>query len=226
MKINNINSQINFGRVIPVKTTFIQNNNAITDGQKEDKAVIDVVKVLNGSGSDLYTKEQSDTIRMFFKNILGDYNGQNGIMLRRVQNQMVILSGKDAEAIKNMEKFRTSDSGKKQHGRKVSKKNRFTKVQMEVDNEIKKRLENGKQLKDESLIEFKSSNPILSAGKSAEKVKFSSIVYSRLSNYFTLQNDGVRSEMVVKKVLPENSNNRLQNYNYEKQELIIDSNIL
>ena len=100
MKINSINN-VSFKRTIPVTTsTFYE-----TSGRELDKKTIEIAKVLNSKKTSSYTQESALNIRNFFKSVLGDYNGQNGVEFRKLpkEDTLVLLSGKDLNAIKQLE---------------------------------------------------------------------------------------------------------------------------
>ena len=65
MKINNLNNSISFKRVINVETPM-----SIDSKKGEiDKRTIELAKVLNNRHSSLYTQEEAESIKTFFKTI-------------------------------------------------------------------------------------------------------------------------------------------------------------
>ena len=139
MKINSINSTQNFGRAIKV---FTQNKSI---SPKTDRAVLEINKVLNSKQTKEYNKSQSEKIREFFKSALGDYNGKDGIIFRKSRDgNLILLSGKDAKAIKEIEENRPELSN--------NLKNKI------VAEEIAKRTETTDNGKQECSFEFSSNH--------------------------------------------------------------------
>ncbi len=101
MKINNINTNLSFGRVIQIKSD--SQNQTSTD--KTDKSTYEICKILNSERTHKYSNQQAQSIRDFFKSILDDYNGQNGILMRKNDSgDIVLISGKEAKKISRIEK--------------------------------------------------------------------------------------------------------------------------
>ena len=91
--------KISFGRVIPINS--ITNPNSENKRKRVDNSTFEVAKVLNSEKSQIYSKEEAQSIRNFFKGVLGDYNGKDGILIKRTETgDLYMLSGKDAEHIK------------------------------------------------------------------------------------------------------------------------------
>lgn len=106
MKINNISPGTAFGRVIKV-------NSVSNPGRKRvpvDKSSFEIAKVLNGGKSDKYSKLESENIREFFKGILGDYNGRDNIIMRKIGKDVFIASGREAAEYKNYIKLKTAEA--------------------------------------------------------------------------------------------------------------------
>ncbi len=98
MKINQIPS---FGRIIKIYSdSQISNKN-----KKVDNSTFEICKILNSEPTNKYSKKQAQSIREFFKSVLGDYNGHNGILIRKTNLcDTYLFSGKDALKVKNIEK--------------------------------------------------------------------------------------------------------------------------
>lgn len=169
---------VNFGRIIPVKS--ISNPNGEYQRQRVDNTTFEVVKVLNSEKSSKYSKEESGKIRSFFQNVLGDYNGKNGIIMKRTEDgDLVLLSGKDAkEAAKN---------------------------KTDISAKIEEKLENGKKQKPDTEIVLSSSKlteDMLTeeqkTGQKPIKTRIDQFEYLNTARYFTARVDGY----VRKDVLP------------------------
>ncbi|MBQ9244859.1 hypothetical protein IJ182_01175 [bacterium] len=107
MKVAAINNGFNFGRAIVVQNSKPENN---TNQE--------LLNVLNGQNSKVYQKKEARQLRVFFRQILGDYNSKSEeVILRTTEDgDSVLLSGKDAADVKNTEE-------QKQHTRKLIWKN-------------------------------------------------------------------------------------------------------
>lgn len=98
MKISKIPS---FGRIIKIDSDSASQN----QNKKIDNSTFEIGKILNSEQSKKYSKQQANSIREFFKSVLGDYNGHNGILLRKNDNgDVLLLSGKDAYKVQRIEK--------------------------------------------------------------------------------------------------------------------------
>lgn len=212
MRIYNSNNQINFGRVIKITS---QSNPLIkgTD-RKIDDSTHEIVQVLNSEKTKNYTQDEATKIRAFFKNILGDYNGKNGIIMRKAFNEdIILLSGQDAKDIKNIE-----EESKKEKYRNRKLNNHYN-IHFYADKEIKKRVENGKYPKPLTILEFKNSNLNLSQEQKYPKnIKFNTFNYSLQNKSFICIKDGHICEDV-----PPTSNqtdtNKFMNFEYEENKL-------
>ncbi len=169
MKINSINNQINFSRAILINTS--------KNKKTKEKYISTIGKVLNSEPSDVYNIKEEKKIRNFFKESLGDYNGENGISIRKIQNNdIVLLSGQDAEAIKTIETEKRKDSTKSKMPLLENSKNFVKNTCAAAVKEINKRLENGHKEKPESSFEILTP----SKGYKACGIKYSS--YNLTSN--------------------------------------------
>ena len=155
--------QVTFGRVIPVKS--VTNPSAENTRKRVDNSTFEIVRVLNSESTSIYSKEEAKSIRNFFKEILGDYNGKDGILIKRTEaGDLFMLSGKDAEHLKNKEK---------------------------VEGYIELKAENGKQKKKkEAQIVLASSQLPIGVTKNQTKVKIDMFEYYRTQRYFTAKLDG------------------------------------
>ena len=113
--------QVTFGRVIPVKS--VTNPSAENTRKRVDNSTFEIVRVLNSESTSIYSKEEAKSIRNFFKEILGDYNGKDGILIKRTEaGDLFMLSGKDAEHLKNKEKVEGYIELKAENGKQKKKK--------------------------------------------------------------------------------------------------------
>lgn len=98
MKIDNA---VNFGRAIKVYS----DSKVPLSGKKIDNSVFEIGKILNSERSTKYSRQQAQHIRDFFVSVLGDYNGEDGIILKKsASGDVILLSGKDAKAVERLEK--------------------------------------------------------------------------------------------------------------------------
>ena len=177
--------QVSFGRIIPVKS--VTNPRAENRRKRVDNSTFEVGKVLNSKNTSTYSREEAKKIRNFFKEILGDYNGKNGVLIKRTEDgDLFIISGKDAEHLKNKEKIEGYVGLKAEDGRKTSKK----------DSQI---------VLSSSLLPLDyqpSRNPI--------KAKLDHFEYYNTQRYFTAKLDGyIRND--VEQTSAPTSKNRCEN---------------
>lgn len=169
MKINGINQNLSFKRVIKVNSAT---SPLPSRSQKTiDKCTLEVNNVLNNKKSH-YNKEQEEKIRQFFKAVLGDYTGENPVLMRQNRNgHLFLISGQDAYDVLEIE---AKNSSKNKGDNKKIKK---------VWELISQRSENGGNSKPESIFTFSSSkiNPECLTPKQLHGEK---PIYAKL-NYFS-----------------------------------------
>lgn len=136
MKISAINTNCNFGRIIPIKCT----DRGGFKTQLSENGAKKFEAALNGRSSDLYTKAEAKKIRKFAEAIMSDCNQFPLIKLKNTKKYgLMMLSGKDCANVTILE-------GK--NAKKVLK--REQKRQLNIDEEttveryIGKQIENGK----------------------------------------------------------------------------------
>ena len=148
MKVSTIHQTNNFGRVIQMQN--VENNELTRRNAKQ------LVCVLNNSDKSKYSKAQEVEIRDFFMDVLGDYNGHDGVMTRKTQDgRNFLISGQDAKDIKQIVK-RQYDSYKNEKLTQHQKKAVLEANHIELESEINQRLENGKRGKADSFIRLYS----------------------------------------------------------------------
>lgn len=153
MKVE-FSGNLNFGRVIGIKYTG--------EDKDEKRKTKEVEKVLNSKTSEIYTDEQSDKIREFFRNVLYDYNGKDGVRtVKSKSGEIFLLSGKDfknynklnqkkEQRIENM--FNDFSINEKERSKQIKqiKKNAIEKIEhLVIQNQ-----ENGKSKKPETTLLF------------------------------------------------------------------------
>ena len=209
MEISSVNSNFNFKRAIPVSTSMYYPNS----GRALDESTIEVAKVLNSKNSS-YSHESTLRIRNFFKSVLGDYDGRSGIEFRKLpeQNMLVLLSGKDLNAIKRIEEEQRpiKKSINKSKTKSIRKKKQAIQdLHLKVDAEIQRRLENGVDGKTKAHLNFK--NDYLT-----NKVR--SIKYCMKQSFFSALVDGKVDNTKPKTHYP-TSTNKAQNFIYEERSI-------
>ena len=157
MKVNSVNSNLGFKRAIPVTTSVYYPNS----GRALDESTIEVAKVLNSKKSSAYSQDTATKMKVFFKSVLGDYNGTNGIEFRKLpeKNMIVMLSGKDLNAIKRLEEQQRPIKKQINKSKTLSRNNKkkvIEELHTQVDKEILRRLENGADGKTKSHIDFRT----------------------------------------------------------------------
>ncbi len=171
MRINNIGANTTFGRVIklnapPQKVEFSADD-------RNFGVLYELENVLNSRGSGVYTRNESNKIREFFKNILGDYSGKNGIMIEKAFGDTVIISGDDAKKVKELEEqyglsYSHISRKTKRHGKNGNKDSVKAKnARVLIAKEIEQRSENGLLGKPNSQIDF-----FFKTAKSGKKANF------------------------------------------------------
>lgn len=164
MQINKINNTQNFGRTIKIYANPKQSPSKLNSSLNE------VSNVLNSKPSKLYGDKQSEKIRAFFKSILGDYNGKDGILFRKSEDgDIVLLSGNDASYINRIEK-RKKYIGDDSSTRLVFKK-------------IRERLEIAENGKKESTLELYSNNI-------TNPLKYNRFTYGEMLAVYGKESDG------------------------------------
>lgn len=177
--------QLSFGRVIPVKS--VTNPSSENRRKRVDNSTFEIGKVLNSEKTSTYTREEAQSIRDFFKEILGDYNGKNGILLKRTEDgDLFLISGKDAEHLKGKEK---------------------------VEGYIELKAEDGKQKKKKDSQIILSSSKLSENKQSSRrpnKAKLDQFEYYNTQRYFTAKVDGyIRKE--VESTMSPTCENRCEN---------------
>ena len=173
--------KVSFGRIIPVNS--ISAPDSSSKRKRVDNSTYDVAKVLNSEKTSAYSRAEAASIKNFFQVILGDYNGKNGIIMKRTQRgDDVLISGKDALQIKEIEKGKTKNPEK---------------TQAKVEELIYAKLENGNGKKQDSTIILRSSklsrNDLSIAqicGEIPIKTKLNQFAYMNIQSYYTAQLDG------------------------------------
>lgn len=216
MRINSVNGATAFGRVVRLKAPPEKIDFSAVD--REFGVLYELENVLNSKEIGSYTEDEADKIREFFKKILGDYNGENGVMIEKAFGETVIISGEDAETVKELEKkhkvsYRNSSWRHKAKGKVKSKE--FAKVKracLPIAKEIEKRSESGFEDKPNSEISF--SYRTYPSGKNADIKdfsKFGQIEYASMQYIDRVRktNDSAKFGMLTV----------LRSISYEKDEL-------
>lgn len=200
--------RVSFGRIIPINSITAPDYNS--KKKRVDNSTYDVAKVLNSEKTSTYSKTEATSIRSFFQSILGDYNGKNGIIMKRTsRGDDVLISGKDAQTIKELDK---------------NKKNP-DKAQAKIEEFIYAKLENGHGKKKESMILLGSSKLSRDSltvaqrcGETPIKAKLNQFAYLNTQSYYTAQLDGFMRKD-VKQTDKETCENKCENIIAEYKEL-------
>ena len=187
--------KVSFGRIIPVKS--VTNPNFENKRRRVDNSTFEVAKVLNSEKSTVYSNDEATQIRHFFKEVLGDYNGKNGILIRRTESgDLFMISGADAKKLQHKEK---------------------------IEGFIDLKAEDGKQRrkKDTEIILSSSAFPLeQQADKKPIKAKLDEFRYFKAERFFTAKVDGfIRSD--VEQTSSPTIENRCENITVEYQELYL-----
>ena len=201
--------RVSFGRIIPVFSTTAPDYSSTK--KRVDNSTYDVAKVLNSEKTSAYSKAESASIRNFFQSILGDYNGKNGVLMKRTQRgDVFLISGEDALSIKEIEKGKTKNPEK---------------TQAKIEELIYAKLENGHGKKKETAITLASSKAPRESltisqicGETPIKAKLDQFAYMNIQSYYTAQLDGyIRKD--IKPTDKETCENQCVNIIAEYQEL-------
>lgn len=184
LRINNIAANTAFGRV--VKLVAPKEKVEFSANDRDYGVLYELGNVLNGRNSRVYTDNQANKIREFFKNILGDYNGENGIRIEKAFGDTFIISGKDAEKLKALEEEHKISyrnvSGDRKNGKSNSKKAEADRsARFLMGKKIAKNKEDGTHGRPESTIEL--SLRTIRDGKNAGRKdvsKFGKFKYSSM----------------------------------------------
>ena len=101
MRVNNINARASFARVIAISDERTGKISKYDD--EKMNSLSELQNVLNGHRSSIYSNNAAQKIRNFFKDILGDYNGKNGITIRSFGDDVILFSGEEANKLKQLE---------------------------------------------------------------------------------------------------------------------------
>lgn len=186
MKVSTVNNNINFTRAIRIQ------NYPINSAEQQNK---ELANILNGEKSKMYSTKESRQIRAFFRQILGDYNSQNKKILFRKTNDgdAVLLSGKDAENIINLEGKKRQIWNNKELSRNV-KLAIAKRKSREINDAISRKIEDGKKGKPNTTLRFEVST------NSQKQGKITHIDYSSMSiEYSVNKNDHILSKEEYKK---------------------------
>ncbi len=228
MRINSVCNQINFKRVIKVNS--ISNPEGMDTLRRVDDTSHEVENVLNSKKSYIYDVKEANNIRQYFRSFLGDYDGIKGIKLVRVGTSLFLLSGKDAKDYKKLEKSQKEYKSSIENSVKYSSNQKGKLIHdsyVRLGEMIKDRVENGKNFKPYSVIDFKSSSLPYSLLTDDQKsgmypihTKIDSYHYESTNKTFSELIDGHRNnnEDAVLSYKPEGQN-ILQNYSYETKSL-------
>ena len=139
MKISSISNNTSFGRAIK-----IQNSKNCTHNANQE-----LEQVLNGQRSNIYSPKESRQLRMFFREILGDYNSENNsILLRNTEDgDTILISGKEATDIQSFEQQKQDARKRIWKNKKLSvtkKRGLVKKTHNDEREEVKSIIENGK----------------------------------------------------------------------------------
>ena len=194
MKIQSVNNNINFGRVIEIKSAT--NPEFSTDRMKLDNSTYKIHDILNSNNVTGYSKEEQNSIRKFFKDVLEDYNGHNGILIRRFgKNRIALISGSDFDYFNKMEKRYKNDINHLYIWDDAKIKKRKSEFYKEFDSAIMHRLEDGKSKKSESLIQFDSSQcHEKNTQQFSLKAKINRFKYTLFNQIYQLGEDGHSDE--------------------------------
>ena len=174
LRVNNTGVNTSFGRIIRLNPPegygdFSINNRVFGN-------LYELENVLNSRNSSVYTKNEANKIRDFFKKILGDYNGKNGIMIKKAFGDTVVISGEDVKKVRELElqnniSYSNLDSGIGKKKRRKEKKKGF----IEIAEKIRQANENGAFGKPDSIINKKKKK--MSKTGSFDSSKFKKFEY-------------------------------------------------
>lgn len=193
--------KISFGRIIPIKSVSSPCKNI--QRKKVDKPTYEIAKVLNSEKSTVYSDSESKSIREFFQRITGDYNGKDGVLIKRTESgDTVLITGQDVQNIKNKGSFEYYLESGIENGKTRNKK----------DSEI---VITSSKLKSEDLT------PSQIYGKIPIKTKLDRFQYYSIQRHFSALVDGyIRND--IKHTQNATSINRRENITADYQELFLN----
>lgn len=158
-----------------VKTTVIKKI-PYADESQIDKSTNEICKILNSKPSKMYSDKQAERIRDFFKSVLGDYNGKDGIVFEKNnKGDILLISGDNCKEYK-----------------KIMKKAKYLPVDTirdRLNKKIFKKLEGPKNNQPEAAIDFKSGFKT----KSGLRI-FNKFIYNTTDIFSGKINDGIIKE--------------------------------
>ena len=152
MRISGINQTTNFGRIVKIHTSAPHLNK-----NKEEKAITELVKVLNNEESKRYQVPMvHNQIKRFFQAVLGDYNGKNTVLTQKYYDENYLISGEEAKQISKIKEAVDADL--------ISNK----KAQKKIDEIFRENVEDGAEdecgiVKPSSVIQIEFTKPDLKA---------------------------------------------------------------
>ena len=206
MKISSIGT-INFGRIIEVQNT--------TDSARSKKNAKEIANILKGIPSLVYTDEQEEKIRKFFKENLGDYDELSYVTARKTKDgYTVLITGKDAKVIQDIEAKYQEKRDETKHG-SLKRAIAAAEQAQERDEYIEKKLENGKNDKPCSIITTTSDDD--------SYTKVSTINYKFWQEEYSYIKDGhICSKEELKKHKIRHPN-KIYNVSYENKTLDLNA---
>ena len=99
MNINNINNSINFGKAINIAPASRDNDLQVNSINTERN----IAKVLNNEKCDVYSKEEKEQIKEFFKPLMGEET--TPVVFKYYDAGKFIVSGQDAKDILSLNNF-------------------------------------------------------------------------------------------------------------------------
>ena len=209
MRINSINNNLSFGRVVKISNV---NENSKSNKQKNNTQ--EIVRVLKNQSTKMYSKEEAAKIKDFFAETLGDYNGKNEIIFRKTNDGTnVIISGNEANTVLLMElrKRKTEKRLNKQtNTTEKIKETILKKHDDEINKFINRHFEDGRNQKTKSDFYLKSS--------SASHGRIDLISYEQITKFYSAE---VNGHMLTKDELKKYPNHKLHavGLNYYSQTL-------
>lgn len=208
MKVHNVS----FARTIEIKSK--SNSNFQNAYRKPDTATQEIQNVLNGNSSTVYSYEESKRIRQFFRSVLQDYNGANGIIIHKTGNgNVAMLSGQDLRTYKKLNSQATKQVRKSSARFKESGSNQ---IQSQLDTFVNNKIENGKSNRPETTVYLETTG----SNNSSKKVKYDSILYTNFVKEYSHRCDGFIDKKFPLQSHPSKTANCL-NVSYEQKELVL-----
>lgn len=179
MRVNNINTNTSFSRAIRVLDAQTGHISSKYDDEKMS-SIRELQNVLNSGESEVYPDSTAQKIRIFFKQILGDYNGENGIIIKPFGKEIILFSGEEARKLKQLDSqaaYTKEQVDRSCHMKRKRKDAIIHNAQKKVTMSVFNMLENSKAKKPNSTLQLSFKDEYIKSPEFKLQQKIETISY-------------------------------------------------